>query len=62
MMIDSGFPIKIGSTPVETWITAVNEPFPGSKPRSVGIAISPLVEMNVAPSRTFKHPLPAFHT
>ena len=27
-MIDSGFPIKIGSTPVDTATTDVNEPLP----------------------------------
>ncbi len=44
-MIDSGFPIKIGSTPVDTATTDVNEPLPGNNPRSVGMAISPFVEI-----------------
>ena len=51
-MIDSGFPIKIGSTPVDTATTDVNEPLPGNNPRSVGMAMSPFVEINVAPLRT----------
>ena len=38
-MIDSGFPIKIGSTPVDTATTDVNEPLPGNNPRSVGMAM-----------------------
>ena len=39
IMIDSGFPIKIGSTPVDTATTDVNEPLPGNNPRSVGMAM-----------------------
>ena len=55
IMMDSGFPINIGFTPVETLITDVNAPFPGMNPLSVGMAISAFVETNVAPFRTAKH-------
>ena len=41
-------------------MTDVNDPFPGSKPFSVGIATSPFVEMNVAPLRTAKQANPSF--
>ena len=52
--------MKIGSTPVETEMTDVKAPFPGNKPRSVGMATSPFVEMNVASLRIAKQANPSF--